>query len=173
MPDTSCWGWDFIALLALAMAACFHERGHEHCMRLTLKLLPCLYISILFDSIFIWNVVNETGNGHLQRKRASFLECIMASGRLFCSYLRVNQVCQQDIACVTTCMSFLNRKIIGKYQLLHLFQHLSSSSFGNLQKCIFRKSRMQHLCPPWNIVYPSWSMRKRQYFFRHDHFCFS
>lgn len=44
-------------------------------------------------------------------------------------------------------MSFLNRKTIGKYQLLHFFEHLCSSSFGNLKKkCIFRKRRMHLLC---------------------------
>lgn len=141
VPDTSCWGWDFIALLALAMAAWFHKRRHEHCMRLTLKLLPCLYISILFDLIFAWHVVSKTGKGHLKRKRASFLECIMASGRLFCSYLRVNQVCQQDIACVTTCMFFLNRKNNWKIPTVAPFFTLKFIFFWKSSKMLFQEKQ--------------------------------
>lgn len=42
-------------------------------------------------------------------------------------------------------MSFLSRETGRKYDMLHCFTYLRSSSFGNLPKCIFRKRRMQLL----------------------------
>lgn len=68
-----------------------------------------------------------------------------SSDTLLCSYLRVNQVQQQVTACVTiNACPFSTEKNIGKHLLLHFFEHLFFSSFGNLknafsgkEECIF------------------------------------
>lgn len=72
--------------------------------------------------------------------------------RLFGSYLRVNRVPQQVIACVPRkCMPFLNRKqtkkkTIGKHLLLHFLSTYVSLLFGNLKKAFSGKEECIFFC---------------------------
>ncbi len=123
------------------MAAWFHKRRHDPCMHLTLKLLPWLCISIMFDSIHLSSMRSEMQAW----KENSIIFMHLEYDRLFCSYLRVNQVSWQVIACVTiNACPFSTEKPLENTNYCTFFQHLSSTSFGNLknafsgkEECIF------------------------------------
>lgn len=113
-------------------------------MHLTLKLLLWPHISILFDRIF---------NHEIQKLKASRKKnCIildnallhLTDGSFFCSYLRVNQVSLQDIACVpqNACPTLTGKK---KTKLLHLLQHLPTQLMLDTLEMHFQETRMQPL----------------------------
>lgn len=117
-------------------------------MHLTLKRLLWLCISIMFDLML--SETSNIRNAGLKGKQYHFHYVMLPLEykvffRLLCSYLRVNQVYQQVIACMTTnACPFSTERNIGKYQLLHFCEHLGSSCFRNLknafsgkEECIF------------------------------------